>query len=134
MLCCNSLLSTNSVIEISVITYSNLYGINSIITQVLHMFVATNGSGCVTDDNNKPCVFPFKYQGKEQNSCIESNKKFWCATEVKSNGYYKKWAYCGENCPRKCAKYIFSKHRLGILSDCIAKVIFQTRGCRRCLL
>ena len=98
------------------------------------MFVASDGSGCVTDDNNKPCVFPFKYQGKEHNSCIVSSKNFWCATEVKSNGYYKKWANCGEKCPKECAKYIFSKHRLGKLSDCIAKVIFQTRECRRCLL
>ena len=85
----------------------SVYIIIFIITQVVHGFVVPSDSDCVTDDNNKPCIFPFKYQGKEHNSCIVSNKNFWCATELKSNGNYKKWANCGENCPRECAKYIF---------------------------
>ena len=88
---------------------SYLFNLDSI-SRVLYIFEASGDSDCLTisgPSKNKPCIFPFKYQGEEQNSCIKSGTKFWCATELKSNGYFKKWGNCGENCPKTCAKYVF---------------------------
>ena len=45
------------------------------------------------------CTFPFLFNAKSYNSCAQaSNGKPWCATELKSDGSYKNWDYCDENC------------------------------------
>merc|ERR1711976_692003 len=54
------------------------------------------GSKCTANGQN--CVFPFKYKGKEYNSCTKAesyNGKAWCALELDSQGNVipRKWAY-----------------------------------------
>ena len=60
-------------------------------------------SKCVVisgSEKGKPCVFKgFKWQGKSQNMCIRHGRKYWCATELRKNGGYKKWGYCSKECP-----------------------------------
>ena len=41
----------------------------------------------------------FKFRGKSQNMCLPYYGKYWCATELRKNGQYKKWGYCSEACP-----------------------------------
>ena len=50
----------------------------------------------------KPCVFPFIYKSVAYDGCtLRDSKKFWCYTEVDSNGIgvWGKWGYCGSFCP-----------------------------------
>merc|ERR1712029_493142 len=57
-----------------------------------------NGLGCATSKNSeenpsKPCILPFKYNGKKYNGCIkkdDENNKRWCATEVDNRGNFVK--------------------------------------------
>merc|ERR1712223_952583 len=60
-------------------------------------------SKCVVisgSEKGKPCVFKgFKFRGKSQNMCLPYYGKYWCATELRKNGQYKKWGYCSEACP-----------------------------------
>ena len=55
-------------------------------------------SKCVVisgSQKGKPCVFKgFKVRGKSQNTCVPYSGKYWCATELRKNGKYKKWGYC----------------------------------------
>ena len=47
-------------------------------------------------EENKPCVFPFKHNGKTYYECIENDQKtfLWCKTS--SEGL--KWGKCGDTC------------------------------------
>ena len=58
---------------------------------------------CVTisSDEHKPCVFPVLWKGEYRNECIASGSKWWCATELKDDGTYKKFGHCGDSCPRE---------------------------------
>ncbi len=40
------------------------------------------------------CIFPFKFNRKIWNDCIEGKEGKWCATQVDSNGKYIKYAFC----------------------------------------
>ena len=58
---------------------------------------------CETVDE-KPCIFPFKFRGKEVNTCISTPRRPqpWCPTEIdSSNGYPVRgqWGYCNDECP-----------------------------------
>ena len=56
-------------------------------------------------NREKPCQFPFKYKGKEYSTCTKKDwSSFWCATELKLDGSYRKFGYCNENCPKECGK------------------------------
>ena len=46
------------------------------------------------------CKFPFKHKGKIYSNGCASTDKFgpWCATEVDSKNYMKKWARCNQHC------------------------------------
>ena len=60
----------------------------------------TNGGNEV----NKPCVFPFIYKSVDYYGCTKvDSDKYWCYTEVDSNGYgvLGKWGYCNANCNGK---------------------------------
>ena len=71
--------------------YSKTYFLNQIDSKC----VVISGS-----QKGKPCVFKgFKFQGKSQNMCLPYYGKYWCATELRKNGQYKKWGYCSEACP-----------------------------------
>ena len=58
---------------------------------------------CVTisSDKYKPCIFPFVRKGKERNACVKQGSRHWCATELKSNGEYKKFGHCSDSCPKE---------------------------------
>jgi hypothetical protein len=50
---------------------------------------------------DKPCVFPFKYEGATYTSCTDKDSITGtprCATEVDTDGYVvaEEWAECGE--------------------------------------
>ena len=73
--------------------------------QKLHYLYVLGKVDCVTvsSDKHKPCVFPVLWKGEYYDKCIkqESSGKYWCATELKANGKYKKWGHCGDSCPRE---------------------------------
>ena len=52
---------------------------------------------------DKPCVFPFNFNGIEKTTCIKGRLRPdpWCSTNVDdSNNYIPgEWGYCGESCP-----------------------------------
>ena len=43
------------------------------------------------------CIFPFKYQWKEHNTCVDTDKGEICATSVTDRGTMKTHGYCNEN-------------------------------------
>ena len=52
------------------------------------MFLTSTGSYHVTlTTMGKVCKFPFKYEGKDQWTCVPKNglKESWCATKVDEN-------------------------------------------------
>ena len=56
----------------------------------------------------KPCIFPFKYNGKTYNGCEkdhEDGTKTWCSTKVDSKGHHvpgqNEYGHCGKNCPKQ---------------------------------
>ena len=64
----------------------------------------TKDSDCMTVsgvDPNKPCTFPFKYQGATYDTCTLAEYSLaWCATSVDHAGNYQGlWGNCGPNCP-----------------------------------
>jgi len=52
-------------------------------------------SACMTT-NAKACVFPFKYNGVEYNSCTTEGNgdTLWCATSVTADESYNAWGEC----------------------------------------
>jgi len=56
---------------------------------------------------NKPCIFPFKFNGTEYSTCTYASSHSgepWCSTEVDPNGNhlygrYGKWGNCDDDCP-----------------------------------
>lgn len=70
-----------------------------------------------TRNTNKPCVFPFKWEGKWHYGCAPSRegttKRTWCALEVKPDGtprdkYLSGWAHC-ETKSKKSTKKVAAK-------------------------
>ena len=66
-------------------------------------------SACVTVDGpkvNKPCIFPFTFNGKIVNTCITGRRRTrpWCS--IKENYERGEWGYCSKACPTegKCTK------------------------------
>ena len=66
---------------------------------------------------NKPCIFPFKYNGGTYYACTLDNAHFtenkpWCSTLVDNQGNHingqGKWGSCGSNCPMP-GKYCISR-------------------------
>merc|ERR1712179_176749 len=68
------------------------------------------------DEEAKPCVFPFRYQGKTYNECTTDhsvNEEPWCATEINprtSEVIRGKWGDCSRGCPG--TGYICQEHDL----------------------
>ena len=61
--------------------------------------------GCQTisgPDLNKPCKFPFIYQGKEYLTCtsVDNGDQPWCSTEVNYENHFikTKWGNCRDSC------------------------------------
>ena len=56
--------------------------------------------------NNKPCIFPFYYDGKKITKCRQSWKdiKPWCATDVDENNNYISDRAAWHWCPSTCKK------------------------------
>ena len=57
---------------------------------------------------NKPCIFPFRFNGALHTSCIWdmahlTEHKAWCSTLVDDSGHHVggqgKWGNCGPGCP-----------------------------------
>ena len=56
----------------------------------------------------KPCIFPFKFNGKILNACTYdmahlTEHQAWCSTLVDNTGHHVggqgKWGHCGPGCP-----------------------------------
>ena len=43
------------------------------------------------------CIFPFKYQWKDYNECVETEKGKICATSTSDRGTLKTYGYCDTN-------------------------------------
>ena len=59
--------------------------------------VAVNGP-----QQNSPCIFPFKYKGKDYEACTDfEHTQYWCSTKVDTNGNHidGQWGDCGVLCP-----------------------------------
>lgn len=59
---------------------------------------ATKGEDII----DEPCVFPFKYQNNNFETCTFAGRFYsWCATKLNEDGYLldKNWGYCNEDCP-----------------------------------
>ena len=61
--------------------------------------------GCTTIRGprpDKPCVFPFIFNGENKATCIKGHLRPepWCATKVDgANNYIRgEWGFCGESC------------------------------------
>ena len=57
------------------------------------------GGPCIIPDHNKPCVFPFEYNGKVYTSCTQDSFEphFWCGTQYNvTNGAG--WGLCSDSC------------------------------------
>ena len=87
---------------------SGMYVLYVFFTEKLEIILKTYflnqiDSKCVVisgSEKGKPCVFKgFKVRGKSQNMCLPHWGKYWCATELRKNGQYKKWGWCSEACP-----------------------------------
>ena len=54
-------------------------------------------------DPNKPCKFPFTYQGELHRECIlQNDTNFWCATDTSNASTANlQYGYCDINCPRE---------------------------------
>ena len=59
---------------------------------------------------NKPCKFPFNYNGKTYQTCTKDGARPeagpWCPFKVDSNGNFStnNWGYCIEDCPKEDLK------------------------------
>ena len=65
----------------------------------MFFFLGKVDCATISSDKNKPCIFPFVRKGEDQYECVKSGSSHWCATELKSNGEYKKWGHCSDSCP-----------------------------------
>ena len=61
---------------------------------------------CKTIGSDKPCIFPFKYEGSTYNRCTRKdseNNRPWCATKVNKEDdnhvIDKQWGDCTDGCP-----------------------------------
>ena len=63
-------------------------------------------------DPNKPCQFPFTYQGEWHLECtLQNDTNFWCATETTdSSNTTLKHGYCEMSCPRENGSIKYTAH------------------------
>ena len=57
------------------------------------------------------CIFPFKYQWKEHNECVETEKGEICATSVSDRGTLKTYGYCEKPHSKLSSKQSKSKSK-----------------------
>jgi len=57
------------------------------------------------------CIFPFKYQWKEHNECVETEKGEICATTVSDRGTLKTYGYCEKPHSKLSSKQSKSKSK-----------------------
>jgi superfamily II DNA or RNA helicase len=62
------------------------------------------------------CLFPFKYQNKLYNQCVDGKSGEWCATSLNRNKTSKTWAYCPTS-KKSAKKKIFKKSDNDILAN-----------------
>ena len=63
-----------------------------------------------------PCIFPFKWNGKEYRSCVFKKDGSWCSTMVDDEGNHiqKYWGKCPSDCKTdKSLIYQKSRSRAG---------------------
>ena len=60
-----------------------------------------------TVENGKACIFPFRHKNVTYAGCTDERDpdgKYWCSTEVDSQGEHlggkKAWGYCPQDCPK----------------------------------
>ena len=62
-----------------------------------------NTKPCTTNggaDPNRPCVFPFMYNGITYQTCTDANRDgvLWCATKVNQDMSHLNWGTCNPDC------------------------------------
>jgi len=81
---------------------------------------------CVAVITGFACVFPFKYKGKQYQSCsgIDETKP-WCSHKVDSNGEHVsgRWGYCAASCVFNCNAKV---------TDCLTCDITNAMKCTKC--
>ena len=61
---------------------------------ILPIILASECTTVSGPDPNKPCVFPFEYNGIIYHECTEvDHDQFWCHTD-------QDWGNCGTNCEK----------------------------------
>ena len=79
-----------------------------IIVVLLSISKTVVGQKCTTTndspDRNKPCIFPWKLNGKLRDGCTNEDDfegRYWCATRTDNNLEIvdENWGYCPKSCP-----------------------------------
>ena len=75
--------------------------------------ISGEGECIIKGSNNTeiPCLFPFRWNGKEYKSCVFKKGGSWCSTKVDENGNHIQMFY--GKCPRKCKVDDSMKHQKG---------------------
>lgn len=74
-----------------------------VVTKAAPEETTTKEPACTTEDGEL-CVFPFKYEGKEHDGCVQgwTDSYRWCATGLDESGTFskpsKKWGTCASHC------------------------------------
>jgi len=58
---------------------------------------------CLTDKEDKPCVFPFIYKGETYQSCTKvDHDDWWCSISTDTTGHHitGQWGHCNSACPK----------------------------------
>merc|ERR550519_2202646 len=77
---------------------------------------------CLTDYEEKPCVFPFIYGGKTFNGCTkDGHDDWWCSVKTDGNGNYQsgQWGNCNSACPEHLLSLVSPKLQQVRLSGCL---------------
>ena len=90
------------------------------------------------NDRNKPCLFPWRFEGKTYDGCITGHGGRWCSTKLRDgtidhDDEVDQWGYCdSKDCPLSgppldtLTKIVFSIEEANVL-----KMVDRQREARR---
>jgi len=89
------------------------------------------GGDCKQTEHGKACTIPFKYKGVSYTECTRIDEpRPWCATSVKSNGEYRTYQYCSNQCAMPVDGSLSPWSQWGICSaSCGPGAQQRTRAC-----
>jgi len=90
-----------------------------------------NDGDCKQTEHGKACTIPFKYKGVSYTECTRIDEpRPWCATSVKSNGEYRTYQYCSNQCALPVDGSLSPWSQWGICSaSCGPGAQQRTRAC-----